>query len=86
MGTPSEATWPGVTKLKHYIAFEPQPPVSLYTLFSGASEAARDLLSRMLVLCPARRITAAEALNHRYFTREAPAPTAPEKLPKPISK
>jgi len=32
------------------------------------AEAAVDLLERLLAWSPARRITAAEALQHRYFT------------------
>lgn len=47
-----------------------------------ASEDALDLLSRLLAFDPARRITAAEALRHRYF-RSAPEPTPPDKLPRP---
>ncbi len=40
-----------------------------------------DLLDRMLVLNPARRITAQQALDHEYF-KAAPAPCAPSALPK----
>jgi len=82
MGSPSESTWPGVSKLPHYLPFEPAPGMSMYQLFHSAGDAARDLVSRMLVLCPARRLTVSEALAHRYFTRELPVPTPPEKLPR----
>ena len=47
-----------------------------------ASEDALDLLGRMISLDPARRISAAAALEHRYF-RSAPEPTPPAQLPRP---
>ncbi len=47
-----------------------------------ASEDALDLLSRMIALDPARRISATAALQHRYF-RSAPAPTPAAQLPRP---
>ena len=43
-----------------------------------------DLLQRMVCLSPAKRITAAQALEHRYF-RSEPAPTPRERLPRPKS-
>ena len=46
------------------------------------SEDGLDLLSRMVAFDPARRITAAEALQHRYL-RLQPAPTPPARLPRP---
>lgn len=39
-----------------------------------------ELLGRMLCVNPARRITAAEALQHPYFTRILPAPAAAVEL------
>ena len=40
-----------------------------------------DLLDQMLILNPARRITAHKALEHDYF-KAAPAPCLPSALPK----
>lgn len=49
---------------------------------SQASEDVLDLLSRMVAFDPARRISAADALNHRYF-RSQPPPTPSAQLPRP---
>ena len=58
-------------------------PTSTVTVFRvQASEDALDLLSRMIALDPARRISANAALQHRYF-RSAPAPTPPAQMPRP---
>jgi len=35
----------------------------------------------MLVLCPARRISLKDAMNHRFFT-EHPLPISQDRLPK----
>ena len=50
-------------------------------LFPAASEDALDLIGRLLQLNPARRISAAEALEHRYFQLK-PDPTPPPLLPR----
>lgn len=47
-----------------------------------ATEDCLDLLGRMMTFDPRRRITADEALQHRYFTA-APAATAAALLPRP---
>ena len=47
-----------------------------------AEEEALDLLSSMVRFDPAQRITAAEALQHRFFT-QGTVPTPPERLPRP---
>ena len=47
-----------------------------------ATDDALDLLSRMMAFDASRRISAADALQHRYF-RADPPPSAPDQLPKP---
>jgi serine/threonine protein kinase len=42
---------------------------SVQETFSSVSEDARDLLSKMLVLNPTRRISIDEALNHSFFSK-----------------
>ena len=50
-----------------------------------ASEDALDLLAKMMQFDPNRRISAEEALKHRYFST-APLPTPSADLPRPVSK
>eukprot|EP01088_Endostelium_zonatum_P009755 TRINITY_DN23065_c0_g1_i1.p2 TRINITY_DN23065_c0_g1~~TRINITY_DN23065_c0_g1_i1.p2 ORF type:complete len:310 (-),score=53.66 TRINITY_DN23065_c0_g1_i1:1135-2064(-) len=68
LGTFSEENWPGVTKLP---AFNPKWPSwkgqdiarSIPQLDSNGI----DLLLKMLVYCPGKRISAKRALSHPYF-------------------
>ena len=57
------------------------PPDKRQT-FPGQTADALSLLSRLLTFDPNKRITAEEALQHRYF-KTSPAPTAVDKLPRP---
>jgi len=68
LGTPTKADWPLADQLKHYIAFKPQAGHPMRTLFPALPEDACDLLAGLLTLNPLKRLTATEALNHRYFT------------------
>ena len=67
LGTPNDSNWPDVDALPEYISFAPTPAPDLRQVFTGATADACDLLADMLRLDPRRRITAAEALRHRYF-------------------
>ena len=90
LGTPREENWPGMKMLPDYVEYAEILPAPLRTLFAGVPAAgtgpvlddALDLLRRMLTYTPRERPTAAEALQHRYFSNE-PRPTEPRKLPKP---
>ncbi|KAJ1953143.1 TFIIH complex serine/threonine-protein kinase subunit kin28 [Linderina pennispora] len=82
LGTPTEAEWPGMTKLPDYVEYKREPRKPLNALFSAATQDVLDLMGQMLTFDPAKRITAEGALRHAYFTN-SPRPTKPAKLPKP---
>ncbi|KAH8832204.1 CMGC/CDK/CDK7 protein kinase [Flagelloscypha sp. PMI_526] len=81
LGTPTEAEWPGYTKLPNHIVVESFPKPQLRDLFTAASADALNLLGKTLIYEPRKRISAKEALYHSYFT-SLPNPTHPSKLPK----
>ncbi|KAL3158807.1 hypothetical protein ABBQ32_011533 [Trebouxia sp. C0010 RCD-2024] len=85
LGTPSEAQWPGMKDLPNFVEFQKTEPPPLASIVKGASEDALDLLSKMMQFDPARRISAEDALKHKYFTSE-PCPTPPAQLPRPLPK
>ncbi|KAJ0398376.1 hypothetical protein ATCC90586_000713 [Pythium insidiosum] len=92
LGSPSEENWPGFLALPNAQSIKWKWPKKsrlrekfpLTASFSGGgcslSNAGFDLLSQLLALDPAKRISAKEALRHEYF-REAPAPKAQELMP-----
>lgn len=83
LGTPTEDDWPGFNDLpdKKSIEFQMYPRTPLKTLFTAAGDDALDLLEKMLVYDPTKRITAFDALDH-FFFRNMPRPTPPERLPR----
>ena len=86
VGTPTEANWPNVTLLPAYVEFEARQPLRFQDIFgANAGPQTTSLLKQMLVLNPAQRITAAQALEHPYFSCD-PQPTPPHMLPKPHKK
>lgn len=85
IGTPTEENWPGVSKLPEYTVPEPPNPVRpkehYLGTFGTAGHEGVDLLMKMLVLDPRRRITAREVLQHSWWASD-PKPTRNEDLPK----
>ncbi|KAL4427156.1 hypothetical protein ABPG77_001160 [Micractinium sp. CCAP 211/92] len=85
MGSPTEETWPGVSKLPHAKKFNlgKYPAGNLRQRFPAPglgfdgrpslSEQGFHLLSSLLELCPERRMSCEEALDHAWF-REHPLP------------
>lgn len=67
-GTPNEKSWPGVTGIPD---FKPSFPkfkgVNPMGVIKKMPEDAMDLLLRLIALDPSQRISAVEALQHRYF-------------------
>lgn len=89
-GTPTEQTWPGLTKLHYYSMVSTQSqqqygnkphPSHFQEKFGMLDKRAQELLNALLAMDPAKRITAKAALDHDYFW-EAPFPAKPEELPK----
>jgi len=79
LGTPTEKDWPTHQKLPLFVNFENSASAPFELTFQGLPPDAIDLLKTLLVLNPTKRLTAAEALNHAYFTNE-PKPTLPQHL------
>lgn len=76
MGTPTDTIWPGYSKLPHCQKFayaQHQPTNWSNAMVANSTEAQRDLVKSCLVYDPSKRITAKEALAHRFF-KESPAP------------
>lgn len=67
-GTPAEKEWPGITQIPDFKPtfpkFKPQNP---YDVFKNMDPDGIDLTLRLIALDPSKRITAVEALKHRYF-------------------
>jgi len=86
LGTPTEANWPGVTKLPGYVIANPgnvQPEADLANLrrqFPSMSPSGMELLYGTIRLDPRKRLSAREALESNWF-REEPLPTKPQDLP-----
>ncbi|XP_057835852.2 cyclin-dependent kinase D-2 isoform X2 [Cryptomeria japonica] len=81
-GTPKPSQWPDVHALPDFVEFQQVPAQPLRSLFPMATEDALDLLSKMFAFDPKQRISAQQALEHRYFS-SAPVSTRPDLLPKP---
>ncbi|KAI9718806.1 MAG: TFIIH complex serine/threonine-protein kinase subunit kin28 [Chrysothrix sp. TS-e1954] len=85
IGTPTEENWPGVSQLDDYVQPDVTRPVRDRTFFKGTFGAVGDdgidLLMGMLKLDPRKRISAKQALQHKWWT-VAPRPSEKESLPR----
>eukprot|EP00730_Choanoeca_flexa_P013572 TRINITY_DN5465_c0_g1_i1.p1 TRINITY_DN5465_c0_g1~~TRINITY_DN5465_c0_g1_i1.p1 ORF type:complete len:311 (+),score=56.94 TRINITY_DN5465_c0_g1_i1:98-1030(+) len=69
LGTPTEATWPALTRLPEYKGpFHPyQEGVGLAEEVQRMDDVGRDLLANLLCFAPELRLSAERALAHPYF-------------------
>jgi hypothetical protein len=64
-GTPTEKIWPGITKLPDFKLTFPQfKSKGIASYCSNLDDSGLDLLSKMIVYDPCKRISAKNALNH----------------------
>ncbi|XP_014387231.1 PREDICTED: cyclin-dependent kinase 3, partial [Myotis brandtii] len=69
LGTPSEATWPGVTQLPDYKGSFPKwTRKGLEDVVPNLEPEGKDLLQQLLQYDPSQRISAKGALAHPYFS------------------
>lgn len=82
LGTPSSKIWPGLEGLPLYARMS--LPICKYNnlrvKFPDTPDTCLELLNKMLTFHPAKRVTAAGSLQHRYFS-EPPAPVDPQWMP-----
>lgn len=77
LGTPNRQEWPGLVDMAWFELLRPtakRKNVFADNYRDKLTPAAFDLLSSMFQYDPAKRPTAAEALQHAYFTTEEPLP------------
>lgn len=68
LGTPTEETWPGVSRLPEYKRdFEIFGRIPLESLLPKLDPLGIDLLKRLIEYVPEKRLSANEALRHPYF-------------------
>jgi cyclin-dependent kinase 12/13 len=87
-GTPNDDDWPGVSSLQLFSSHGPKEhrprilsvKLADRALFPFFDDLAIDLVDRLLTLNPGKRLTAAEALAHPYFST-APLPCEPCDIP-----
>ncbi|KAF2480756.1 serine/threonine protein kinase, CMGC family, CDC2/CDK subfamily [Neohortaea acidophila] len=85
IGTPTEDNWPGVSKMKGYVTptevVPLRPKEHWMAQFRAVGETGVDLLMKMLLLDPRKRLSAEEVLKHPFWTAE-PRPSRLEDLPR----
>lgn len=75
LGTPTKSEWPGLTEMPWFELMRPTyrlPNVFAEKYQHRVTPAAFDILSAMFRYNPAKRPSAAEVLDHPYFTQEEP--------------
>ncbi|KAI5149676.1 cyclin-dependent kinase 7 [Enteropsectra breve] len=85
LGTPTPEDWPEMFSLPAYLPMENFVGPDLQNMFGAASIDALDLLKKLLIFNPLKRITCEGALLHEYF-KNKPDATLPKDLPMPPAK
>lgn len=69
LGSPDERHWPGISQIQEIdqISFKEREPVPIREVFPSWSPEAADLFQKFIVYEPGKRISAREALNHKWF-------------------
>jgi serine/threonine protein kinase len=68
LGTPTDATYPGVSKLPYFKSTYPKfKGTGLESIIPVLDAAGMDLLKRLLAVNPNERSTACEAMKHPFF-------------------
>lgn len=69
LGTPDENLWPGVSDLPDYKSSFPKWPVqNLLQVIPSLGQPGADLLQQLLAYEPVSRISARNALSHKFFS------------------
>ncbi|ORX37204.1 kinase-like domain-containing protein [Kockovaella imperatae] len=82
MGTPTDDEWPGHKELPDYHPTAMHPKQPWWTIIAPLGAEGVECVREMLKYDPKARLTAEQALQHRFFS-VLPRPTAPRLLPKP---
>eukprot|EP00913_Durusdinium_trenchii_P015898 g14940.t1 len=80
LGTPDEADWPEVRELPDYSKVQFQHRAPDIPDLGDRSDAAKELVWAFMRLNPVQRISAPQALFHRFFLEGCPASRAEEVL------
>lgn len=82
LGTPTDQDWPGMKDLSDFVEFKKFPRIPFHEIFSAAGDDLLDLLEKLFLYCPIKRINSTKALQHPYFSNR-PAPSPGSLLPRP---
>lgn len=85
LGTPDEHSWPACKTMQYYdmiLSHTPRKYNSRFEeKFASLEPTAKDLLRKLLMMDPDKRLSADDALDHEYFWTD-PVPATPDQLPK----
>jgi len=75
LGSPDQNSWPGLSQLSDYgrIFFKEKEAIEISSKFPSWNPEAQDLFKKFIVYEPSRRISAREAMKHKWFFIE-PSP------------